>query len=150
MGAPVRATACRLTPLDVGASISIRDSLADGRSRFFAEITRLKAVVDLASGGHGRVLFLLDEVLSGTNSHDRRAGAEAVLAALVDSGAIGLATTHDLALGEIVDRFPGRAANVHFEDQFEGGELSFDYRLRPGIVRTSNALALMRKIGLTT
>jgi DNA mismatch repair ATPase MutS len=94
------------------------------------------------------VLFLLDEILSGTNSHDRRVGAEALLAGLVAAGAIGLVTTHDLALGEIADRLPGRAANVHFEDRFEGGALAFDYTLRPGVVQTSNALALMRSIGI--
>ena len=109
-----------------------------------AEITRLKAIVDLAAARDGRVLFLLDEILGGTNSHDRRIGSEALLKGLVAAGAIGLVTTHDLALGEIATNLPGQALNVHFEDRFEDGELSFDYRLRPGIVQTSNAIALMR------
>jgi hypothetical protein len=148
MGAPVRATACRLSPLSVGAAMRVQDSLADGRSRFMAEITRIKAVADLAAARRGAVLFLLDEILGGTNSHDRRIGAEAVLSQFVREGAIGLATTHDLALGEIAGRMPGAATNVHFEDQFQEGRLGFDYRLRPGVVRTSNALALMRSIGL--
>ena len=147
-GAPVRATTFRLSPLALGASIRVVDSLADGRSRFFAEVMRLKAIVDLAADGKGALLFLLDEILSGTNSHDRRVGAEAVLTGLVETGAIGLVTTHDLALGEIASRMPGRADNVHFEDEFRDGELVFDYRLRPGIVRTSNALTLMRSVGL--
>jgi hypothetical protein len=148
MGAPVRARSMRLSPLELGASIRVVDSLTDGRSRFMAEITRLKAIVDAATRSPGGLLFLLDEILSGTNSHDRRAGAEALVTSLVGSGAIGLTTTHDLALGEIADRLPGRATNVHFEDQFSEGALAFDYKLRPGIVRTSNALALMRSIGI--
>ena len=147
-GAPVRAAAFELSRLAVGASMRIQDSLQDGRSRFYAEITRLKQVVDLARARGGCVLFLLDEILAGTNSHDRRVGAEALLAGLLDLGAIGLVTTHDLALGEIADRLGPRAANVHFEDRFIDGALHFDYVLRPGIVRTSNAIALMRSIGL--
>jgi DNA mismatch repair ATPase MutS len=147
-GAPVRAASLRLTPLALGASIRIQDSLQEGQSRFFAEITRLKQIVDLTRGHHGAALFLLDEILGGTNSHDRRHGAEALLTGLIDLGAIGMATTHDLALGAIADRLPAKAANVHFEDRFASGVLSFDYRLRPGIVQTSNAIALMQSIGL--
>ena len=94
------------------------------------------------------MLFLLDEMLSGTNSHDRRQGAEGVLRGLIHLGAIGLATTHDLALGAIVDSLDRRAAQVHFSDVFDAGSLQFDYVLRPGPVRTSNALALMRSVGL--
>jgi len=94
------------------------------------------------------VLFLLDEFLQGTNSHDRRRGAEAMVRSLVERGAIGLVTTHDLALAEIAAELGPRAANAHFEDRFENGKLVFDYRLRPGIVKTSNALDLMRSIGL--
>jgi len=148
MGAPVRAARMHLSPLTLGASIRVVDSLTDGRSRFMAEITRLKAIVDAAAVHHGGLLFLLDEILSGTNSHDRRVGAEALLESLVRAGAIGLITTHDLALGEIADRLPGAAANVHFEDQFVEGSLRFDYKLKPGVVKTSNALALMRSIGI--
>lgn len=147
-GAPVRATRFRLAPVELGASIRVLDSLQDGKSRFFAEILRLKQIVELSRAEPGRVLFLLDEILAGTNSHDRRRGAEAVLTGLLELGAIGLVTTHDLALGEIADRLSPRAANVHLADVFDGGGLSFDYRLRSGVVKTSNALALMRSIGL--
>jgi hypothetical protein len=147
-GAPVRASAFVCTPLGVGASIHVEDSLTDGRSRFFAEITRLKQVVDLSHAREGALLFLFDEILSGTNSHDRRAGAEALVSGLVATGAIGLITTHDLALGDIVDRLGTRAENVHFVDHFEDGVLRFDYQLRPGVVRTSNAIALMKAVGL--
>lgn len=148
MGAPVRASHCALSPLTIGASIRVLDSLQEGHSRFYAEILRLKHVVDLARASHGRMLFLLDEMLSGTNSHDRRQGAEGVLLGLTGMGAIGLATTHDLALGEIVNSMDRPALQVHFSDVFEAGTLQFDYHLRPGPVRTSNALALMRSIGL--
>jgi len=148
MGAPVRAVSFHMTPVDIGAAIRVQDSLVDGRSKFMAEITRMKEVVDLTSARHGAVLFLLDEILGGTNSHDRRIGSEALLAGLVNAGAIGLVTTHDLAIGAIADRPDSRAANVHFEDRFEDGELIFDYLLRPGIVQRSNAIELMRSLGL--
>jgi DNA mismatch repair ATPase MutS len=94
MGAPVRATAFRMSPLEIGAAIRVQDSLVDGRSRFMAEITRLKEIVDLTTARRGAVLFLLDEILGGTNSHDRRIGSEALLTGLVQSGAVGLVTTH--------------------------------------------------------
>jgi DNA mismatch repair ATPase MutS len=146
-GAPVRAHRLRLSPLAVGASIHILDSLQAGSSRFYAEITRLRQIVDLTKGGLP-LLFLLDEILSGTNSHDRRLGAEAVVRGLVERGAIGLITTHDLALTHIAEALAPRAANVHFEDHLEDGRMIFDYRMQPGIVRRSNALELMRTVGL--
>jgi DNA mismatch repair ATPase MutS len=152
-GAPVRAQAMRLSPLQAGATLRIQDSLQAGQSRFFAEITRLSDIVAMARRHAGDpaapgVLFLLDEMLAGTNSHDRRIGAQAIVTGLVGLGAIGLMTTHDLALTDLVATLGGAAANVHFEDRFEDGILHFDYRLRDGVVRTSNALALMRSVGL--
>ena len=146
-GAPVACARLNISPLLIGASMSTHDSLADNRSRFYAEISRLRDVVELARTGHP-TLFLLDELLSGTNSHDRRIGAEAVVRGLVERGAIGLVSTHDLALAEIASTLDGRAANVHFEDHLEGGEIRFDYRLRAGVVTRSNALELMRAVGL--
>ena len=146
-GAPVRAESLRLSPLQVGAAIRIQDSLQAGASRFYAEITRLRQIVGLTEGERA-VLFLLDEILHGTNSHDRQIGAEKVVRGLIERGAIGLITTHDLALARIVDELAPRADNVHFEDHFEDGQMRFDYRLRPGIVRRSNALELMRSVGL--
>jgi hypothetical protein len=146
-GAPVRAGRLRLSPVAVGATLRVQDSLQAGRSRFLAEITRVRDVANLARGRHP-VLFLFDELFHGTNSHDRVAGAEAVLGRLLDLGAIGLVTTHDLALAAVADRLAPRAANVHFEDQFVAGEIRFDYRLRPGPVTRSNALALMHAVGL--
>ncbi|HEX4022795.1 MAG TPA: mismatch repair protein [Acidobacteriaceae bacterium] len=146
-GAPVRAKQFVLSSLAVTASICVLDSLQGGISRFYAEIRRLKQISDLAEGPT-HVLFLLDELLSGTNSHDRQLGTELMVKGLVQHGAIGLVTTHDLALTEIASAMGGHAANVHFADRFEEGELRFDYKLHPGIVQTSNALQLMRSIGL--
>ena len=146
-GAPVRAQRLRLSSLSVAASVCVLDSLQGGVSRFYAEISRLKLIVDLTER-FPPVLYLLDELLQGTNSHDRRTGAEAIVRRLFERGAIGLVTTHDLALAEIVESLGPRAGNFHFEDRFEDGRLHFDYHLMPGIVRTSNALELMRSIGL--
>jgi MutS domain V len=146
-GAPVRATRLRLSPLAVGASICVLDSLQGGVSRFYAEIKRLKLLSDLAQGP-AALLFLLDELLSGTNSQDRFDGTRFVVRALVRRGAIGMVTTHDLALTEIPQTLGELAQNYHFEDSIEEGELKFDYRLHPGIVRTSNALKLMQAVGL--
>lgn len=146
-GAPVRATALTLTPLALGATLRVQDSIQDGRSRFYAEITRLRQLADLAAG-ETPLLFLLDELLHGTNSHDRLAGGTGVLQALVDRGAIGLVTTHDLALTAMAGALGTAAVNVHFEDTFEGDAIHFDFRMRPGPVTRSNALALMRAVGL--
>lgn len=146
-GAPVCARSLRVSPLNIGASIHILDSLQTGASRFYAEITRLKQIVELTNEKLP-LLFLLDEILSGTNSHDRRIGAEAVVRSLVKRGAIGLVTTHDLALTRIADSLDERAANVHFEDRLENGKMIFDYRMQPGVVQRSNALELMRAVGI--
>ena len=146
-GAPVTAGRLRLSRLRLGASMRTSDSVIDHRSRFYAEISRLKDIVDLARSGQP-LMFLLDELLSGTNSHDRRLGAQALLSGLVERDAIGFATTHDLALAEIAEQLDGRAVNVHFEDHLEGGVIRFDYRLRPGVVARGNALELMRAVGL--
>jgi DNA mismatch repair ATPase MutS len=146
-GAPVCAASLRLSRLRVGASICVVDSLQEGISHFYAEIQRLRQIVELTRG-EVPVMFLLDEILSGTNSHDRRIGAESVIRGLLDAGAIGLVTTHDLALTQLTDTLAPRAANVHFEDHLADGRMTFDYRLREGVVRKSNALELMRAVGL--
>jgi len=146
-GAPVRARRLAVTPLAVGASIRVQDSLREGASRFYAEITRIARIVEQARGG-APVLFLLDEILHGTNSHDRRIGAEAIVRMLLEAGALGLVTTHDLALAQVADSLAPRARNVHFEDQLEDGRIRFDYRMREGVITRSNALALMRAVGL--
>ncbi len=161
-GAPVRAKSFRLSPLQVGTRIHSTDSLQEGRSTFFAEILHIRRVFDLAgpkpthagnsavpTGSEPRtLLFLFDELLEGTNSKDRRIGAERLIQGLLQRGAIGIVTTHDLALTEITPAVGGVIRNVHFEDQVEGNEMRFDYQLREGVVTKSNAIALMRIIGL--
>jgi DNA mismatch repair ATPase MutS len=155
-GAPVRAAHLKISPLAIGSTLRLNDSLQEGRSRFYAEITRIAAIVALAkqlsksSDPHvpGGVLFLCDEILSGTNSGDRLQGATGILRGLLSLGAIGLVTTHDLALTAVAEKLQPLARNVHFEDRFEHDVLLFDYRLRPGVVRAGNAIPLMRSVGL--
>ncbi len=146
-GAPVRAGSVTMSRLAIGATLRVDDSLHAGHSRFYAEILRVRAIVDLARGPQP-LLFLLDEIFGGTNSYDRRVGAEAIVRVLVDAGAIGLVTTHDLALTELAAGSTSRVVNVHFEDRIENGSMVFDYRMRPGVVERSNALELMRAVGL--
>lgn len=145
-GGPVCARNLRIAPTAVGASIRIADSLQENASRFYAEILRIRQVLELSKAGP--LLYLLDEVLAGTNSHDRRIGAEAIVRGLVERGAAGLVSTHDLALAQIAEGLAPRAANVHFEDHIEDGRVVFDYRMRPGVVTKSNALELMRSVGI--
>jgi hypothetical protein len=144
-GAPVRAKRLQLTPLQVGASIRINDSLHEGSSRFYAEITRLRQLFEPSPLP---LLFLLDELLQGTNSADRRVGAEGVIRALIARGAIGLVSTHDLALTDIAGLAEGALDNVHFQDEFLDGKLKFDFKLQAGVVTKSNGIELMRSIGL--
>jgi len=146
-GAPVRARRLRISPLALGATVRILDSLQAGSSHFYAEITRLRVLMDLAQGPRP-LLFLLDEIFHGTNSHDRQIGAEAIIRGFLKRGAIGLVTTHDLALTHAAESLAPQAANVCFEDHLENSRLVFDYRMRPGVVQKSNALALMRAVGL--
>jgi DNA mismatch repair ATPase MutS len=144
-GAPVCAEHLQLTPLQVGAAIRVNDSLHEGSSRFYAEITRLR---QLFEAYELPLLFLLDELLQGTNSADRRIGAQGVIRALLKRGAMGLVSTHDLALTEIADLVPGALLNVHFQDEILDGRLKFDFKLHPGVITKSNGVELMRSIGL--
>lgn len=145
MGATVRCAKLRLSSLTIGAAIRLQDSVVDGRSHFLAEMQRLRRMIEEAD--LVPLMFLVDEIMSGTNSHDRRIAAEWVIQALVLRGAIGAITTHDLALTDIAaNGFPGR--NVCFEDSGEFGSLSFDYRLRQGVVKHSNALNIAHLLGI--
>jgi predicted ATPase len=174
-GAPVRAERLRLTPMRMGASLLVNDSLQEGHSRFYAEIEKLGKICALADscaegerscadgerscadGGRscadggsksGGVMFLLDELLQGTNSKDRMVGAQGVVRALVEAGAIGIVTTHDLALAEMVGLKPGALRNMHFQDEIVDGQMRFDFTLREGAAMRSNGVELMRLIGL--
>ena len=145
-GAPVRAARLQISPLQIGCSISVHDSLLQAKSRFQAEVERLKWILALSRTNN--ILFLLDEMLGGTNSADRLFGARAVIEQLAASGAVGLVTTHDLALIEVVKALDGRALNVHFEEHYEDGEMRFDYRMRPGVLTRTNGVNVMAALGL--
>jgi hypothetical protein len=144
-GAPVRADRCIISQLVPAASIRTQDSLLEGVSRFYAEIVRLSKIVEISQSKP--CVFLLDEILSGTNSYARQIGAQSIVSKLIQGKSIGLITTHDLALERIVDEVPA-ALNVHLDDQIVDGKLAFDYRLKSGFVTTSNAIELMRAVGL--
>ncbi len=148
MGAPVRAERLRLSQTHVCASIRIEDSLLDGASHFYAEVQRLKAIVDLVRSG-SPVLFLIDELFAGTNSADRRVAAEAVISSLASHRAIGLVTSHDLALSEIAETEGFMGGNVHFTElSTADGPLAFDYRIHPGKLSHGNALKIIKLVGL--
>ncbi len=146
-GAPVPARSLRISPLAVRTSIRISDSLGSGVSHFYAELNKLKAVVD-ATEGTLPVFFLLDEILHGTNSRERQIGARWVLSELLERSAIGVVTTHDMALCRLSDELMTRVEQVHFRESVENDEMTFDYKLRPGPVTAGNALRLMRLLGL--
>ena len=146
-GAPVRAERLRLTPMAIGTCLRHTDSLQEHRSGFYTEALRIRAICDLLDGPLP-VLFLFDELLSGTNSKDRRVAAEGVVRTMIARGAIGMITTHDLSLTEIAAIFAGQVKNVHLQDKVDNGAMSFDYKLREGVITHSNALELMRMIGL--
>ncbi|HEX8027506.1 MAG TPA: hypothetical protein VF491_03545 [Vicinamibacterales bacterium] len=146
-GAPVRAERLRLTPLALGTCLRHTDSLQEHRSGFYTEALRIRLICDLLDGP-APLLFLFDELLSGTNSKDRRVAAEGVVRTMLSRGAVGMVTTHDLSLTEIAAIFPGEVKNVHLQDKVEEGQMSFDYKLRDGVITHSNALELMRMIGL--
>lgn len=145
-GAPVCAARLQISPLRIGCSISVHDSFSQAKSRFQAEVERLKWILDLSRTSS--VLFLLDEMLGGTNSADRMFGARAVIEQLAANGAVGLVTTHDLALTEVVKALDGRAMNVHFEEHYENGAMRFDFGMRPGILTHTNGVSVMAALGL--
>jgi MutS domain V len=147
-GAPVCAKKLVLGRVTVATSMRVRDSLEAGVSHFLAELNKLQRVVDLARTSPP-VLFLLDEILHGTNSRERLIGARAIVRALLDLEALGAVSTHDLGIAERTPELEGRVSNVHFEEQVdEKGVMTFDYKLKSGVVHTSNAIRLMRAVGL--
>ena len=154
-GGVVCAEALELSAIELWTSVRVQDSLERGVSFFLAELQRLKLIVDAAARAHARggppVMYLLDEILQGTNTAERSIAARRIIAYLVDQGAIGAVSTHDLALADD-PRLATTAEAVHFTDTVGKGPdappMSFDYQLRPGIATTTNALRLMRLIGL--
>jgi hypothetical protein len=147
-GAPVCAHKLVLGPITVATSMRVVDSLGEGVSRFYAELQKLKRVVDLCRARPG-VFFLLDEILHGTNSRERLIGARAIVRELLAKGALGAVSTHDLGIGDLSTELPLKVKNVHFEEQVAADDrMTFDYKLREGIVQSSNALRLMKIVGI--
>jgi hypothetical protein len=156
MGGPVCAAALRLPPVQLATSMRISDSLEYGVSYFMAELRRLKQVVDDAertAAGHAQTpLFLLDEILHGTNTTERQIAVRHILLYLLRVGAIGAVSTHDLSLASLPQIAPV-SHTVHFTEHFERGpdgtpEMTFDYKLREGVATSTNALKLMEIVGL--
>ena len=146
-GGPVPAAALALRPLRPVASMRIGDALQEGLSTFYAEVRRLRALLDVVEAGGPPALVLIDEMLRGTNNRERLAGAQGVVRALVGAGATSLVATHDLALADLAADHP-EIRNAHFRETPEGDRLVFDYRLREGPCPTTNALVIMRRAGL--
>jgi hypothetical protein len=146
-GGPVRAARARLSRLTVCASLAVTDSLLEGKSKFLAEVARLSESIARSRSGEP-VLFLIDEILSGTNSKDRIEAAEVVVKILIRGGAVGAISTHDLALSRILDDTTMPGALVHMESDNPDDPLDFDYLLKPGVSRKSNALAIVRMMGI--
>jgi len=152
-GAPVCAESLSMGRLEIATSMRVSDSLEEGTSRFYAELKKLKLVLDLSKqllqdDKPGTLLFLLDEILHGTNTRERLIGARAIMKELLVRKAMGAVSTHDLGLGDLETEMNGDVKNVHFEEQVEGEVMSFDYKLRQGVVQSSNALRLMKIVGL--
>ncbi len=147
-GLPVCATSFKVSRVQVLTSMRVKDSLERGVSYFYAEVQRIKTVLDAAKAHPGRCLFFLDELFMGTNTRERQIASRQLLVMLLDGGAAGAVTTHDLSLCELASERPERVQNVHFRDEVKAGEMTFDYTLRPGVVQTTNALEVLRRAGV--
>ncbi len=125
------------------------DSLVNNESYFFAELKRLKMIIERLESGEHDLFIILDEILKGTNSHDKQKGSSQLMKRLVKLGGNGIIATHDLTLGELENEYPQEIANFHFDAKIENDLLSFDYKLQQGIARTMNASFLMKSMGIT-
>ena len=147
MGAPVCAKHLTVTPLKVMSSMRIKDNLEESTSTFYAELKKLKQIID-AVNNNEPVFILLDEILRGTNSNDRHTGSKALIKQLLHHKATGILATHDLELANLAHEFPVSIHNYHFDVQVNADELYFDYKLKRGICQSMNASILMKKIGI--
>jgi hypothetical protein len=147
-GAPVCARSMRLSRLSILTSMRVQDSLERGVSYFYAEVQRIKAVLDWAHAANGQAMFLLDEILLGTNTRERQIASREVMRLLLETGAVGAVTSHDLSLASLADEPWAKVRNVHFRDQLEAGQMRFDYRMREGVVDTTNALRVLAMAGV--
>lgn len=147
-GMPVCADSFRFYPYRLVTNLRTSDSLADNESYFFAELKRLKMIIDrLQSGEH--LFIILDEILKGTNSEDKQKGSIALMKQLVSLNGNGIIATHDLILGNLEEEFPEAIKNYRFEADIEGEHLSFTYKMREGVAQNMNASFLMKKMGIT-
>ena len=147
MGLPVCAEQLTVSPAPLFTSLRTADSLAAGESYFFAELKRLKQIIDRLQAGE-QLFIILDEILKGTNSEDKRKGSLALMKQLVGRGACGIIATHDLQLGALADEFPEAVENGCFEADMTPDTLTFSYRLRPGVAQNMNACFLMKRMGI--
>jgi DNA mismatch repair ATPase MutS len=147
MGAPVCAKQLTVSPLRVMSSMRIKDNLEESTSTFYAELKKLKQIID-AVNNNEPVFILLDEILRGTNSNDRHTGSKALIKQLLQHKATGILATHDLELANLANDYPTTVHNYHFDVQVYADELYFDYKLKRGICRSMNASILMKKIGI--
>ena len=148
VGAPVCATELTLCPAHLVTSLRTSDSLANHESYFFAELKRLRMIIQRLQQGE-RLFIILDEILKGTNSIDKQKGSLALMRQLVAQQACGIIATHDLVLGDLEKEYPEAVKNYRFEADIQGDELSFSYQLREGVAQNMNACFLMRKMGIT-
>ncbi len=147
-GLPVCASSMKVSRVQVLTSMRVKDSLERGVSYFYAEVQRIKTVLDTAKAHRDRCLFFLDELFMGTNAKERQIASRQLLLMLLDLGAAGAVTTHDLSICELSKERPETVRNVHFRDEVKEGEMTFDYRLREGVVQTTNALEVLRRAGV--
>lgn len=146
-GAPVCASRFQVSLISVISSMRIEDNLQESTSTFYAELKKLKVVIDHVNK-HDKVLVLLDEILRGTNSMDRHTGSKALIRQMIEQQTAGIIATHDLELARLKDDFADSILNFHFDVQVSDEELFFDYKLKPGICKSMNASILMKKIGI--
>lgn len=146
-GAPVCAKELRCSIMDIYTSMRVSDNLEKNTSSFYAELLRIKMIIEAAKEGK-RIFFLLDEIFKGTNSRDRHTGARILIKNLIKEGASGFVSTHDLELGDLEEEDKGGVENFHFKEYYKDGQIYFDYKLRKGISTTRNAIYLMKMAGI--
>jgi hypothetical protein len=146
-GAPVCALAFLLSPVQLVSSMRIADNLAENTSTFYAELKKLRTIIEMVKA-HLPVFILLDEILRGTNSYDRHKGSDALIKQLIKEDAVAVIATHDVELAQIQKDYPESIDNYHFDVEVEGEELYFDYKLKQGVCKSLNASILMKKIGI--
>ena len=147
-GAPVCAHEFSFYPASLFTSLHTVDSLNTNKSYFFAELERLKQIIDALNNGEELYVFL-DEILKGTNSYDKQQGSKALLKQLINLKAAGMIATHDLDLGQLEQTYPANLTNFCFEAQIQHDKLLFDYKIRQGIAKNMNATFLMKQMGIT-